>query len=649
MLGNINGIFDSGVLMKIEMLVAMGGMLLLILLSVRIHKKKIRPYGKADEALEEAKRRIKRLKDSDTELDLSGLTELQELPAIIRKNKQLIKVDLSGTSISDISVLSELAEIELLNIQNTHVKELYALQKNKKLRILMRNTPVAIRAERIRSEKLLAADVKKSNSQEAFIKAQHRLAVAGSSLTRVDLSDLSALEMLPSAEHIDPRLTHICLRGTNISDLSSLIGLSNLVSLDLSDAPVSTISPILSLDKLKVLNLSGTKITNIIGISRLKNLTDLHINRTVVADVEPILGMIHLRLIDVSDTLVLDMKPIWLLKDCIERTKHNFVIPFKYVYENTPADKEQTRRLDYEKTIEDSWRTRPEAAFKQAQKIIHSTGARSYGVTLKFLYALEQIPEEFSKFIELDKLDLSFTRIQSLDFLCNMKFLETGIYEINIERTLIGDLAPLARFSTLHTIQCESTPVASLNGIEQLKNLKKLVAHGTKIRDLVALSNSFRLEELFVGGCQITDLRPLRKIASLQQLHCWKNPIQSIEGIEGLRGLRELDLQGTNISNISGLASLTLLEQLNLENTQVSDISALSQLKNLKFLTLDGTLVESLAPLKELTNLVYLSVNNTAIKDYSEIESLIDTGLDAFGASSKPQKTDKKFLVALRM
>ena len=619
----------QGISMQFVAFVSIGlvvSLLAVVMIRTRMSMKS-NPKSKADADLKEAQRRIKKLTTFDTELDLSDLSSLHELPSILQKYTQLTAIDLSGTAISSVSILAELPGLQVLNIQNTQVKEIHALSSNKKLKILLRNTPASTVAARIFSQRLQISKIEKDSAKEALIQAQQRLADTQGARLHVDLSDLSALEILPPTTHIDPRIISINLANTKVSDITNLLELSNLMTL----------------------RLSGSRISNIANINRLSNLTDLYIDKTVITDVEPVLGMNRLRFIDVSDTLILDMSPIWLLKDCIENTKYEVLRHFEYEYKNTPAEKEQSRRLAYEKTIQETWRVSSRAAFKQAEKIISCTGEKAYRVSLVRLYALEQLPEKIAKFTALDSLIISHTKIQSLDFLNTMRSLTSGLYTIEFEKTLIQDVTPLARFSALHTIDCGSSLVKSLSGLERLHDLKKLIANSTQIDNLSALRNCRKLEELFVGGCQITDLKPIRELVLLQQLYCWKNPIKSTEGIENLRELRELNLKDTLITDISAFASLKSLEQLDLENTEVDDLSALSQLQNLRCLTLDGTRIKSLAPLKNLTNLTYLSVRNTAIEDYSEIACLISNGLDAHGAMNNPVEPDKRFLVALKM
>jgi len=85
-------------------------------------------------------------------------------------------------------------------------------------------------------------------------------------------------------------------------DLSPLVGLSNLQSLDVMQVDVSDITPLAGLTTLQYLELVATKVTDITPLANLHNLKELDLMRTPVSDLTALTGLLNLESLNVEGT-----------------------------------------------------------------------------------------------------------------------------------------------------------------------------------------------------------------------------------------------------------------------------------------------------------------------------------------------------------
>ncbi|MCE2026757.1 leucine-rich repeat domain-containing protein [Sessilibacter corallicola] len=216
----------------------------------------------------EAERRIENWQPGEA-LDLSGLSELEEIPESIAELKELEVLYLSNldesrsyylpTKVSELNPLRELANLQHLNCRCTHVCDLSPLSELTNLQVL------------------------------------------DCGYTQVsDLSPLSGLSHLQSFD---------CC-GTVVSDLSPLSSLSNLQDLNCSQTEVSDLSPLRGLNKLEVLDCSQTQVVDLSPLSGLSHLRSFSCFFTKVSDLSPLCKLTNLIWLDCSDSSVTDLNPI---------------------------------------------------------------------------------------------------------------------------------------------------------------------------------------------------------------------------------------------------------------------------------------------------------------------------------------------------
>ena len=88
----------------------------------------------------------------------------------------------------------------------------------------------------------------------------------------VRLTNLKGLDAPIAEWRVLKNLSRLDLRGTQVSDIRPLQGLTNLSHLDLANTQVSHITPLRDLNKLSVLVITGSKVKDTSPLKDLKNL-----------------------------------------------------------------------------------------------------------------------------------------------------------------------------------------------------------------------------------------------------------------------------------------------------------------------------------------------------------------------------------------
>ncbi|MCA3351898.1 MAG: leucine-rich repeat domain-containing protein [Roseomonas sp.] len=231
-------------------------------------------------------------------LDLGDLG-LKRLPEALSKLTRLKRLSLGGlfqvsaeglrrrvgargdSILSDLSVISNLSDLEELYIERTKVSDL---------------TPIA-----------------------GLLQLQH-LSCWGTNVS--DLSPIAGLQQLQhlycssnKVSDLSPvaglrQLQTLACSSTQVRDLSPIAGLQQLQRLDCGFTPVSDLSPIAGLQQLQRLNCTFTQISDLSPIARLQQLQQLDCSYTLVSDLSPITGLRQLQELDCENTQVGDLSPV---------------------------------------------------------------------------------------------------------------------------------------------------------------------------------------------------------------------------------------------------------------------------------------------------------------------------------------------------
>jgi Ca2+-binding EF-hand superfamily protein len=118
-----------------------------------------------------------------------------------------------------------------------------------------------------------------------------------------EISDLSSLSGLTS-------LKSLYLTSNSISDVSALSGLIELEWLSLSDNSISDVSALSGLTNLTQLYLSSNNISDVSGLSGLTNLEWLWLRNNSISDVSALSGLIGLEELSLRNNSISDLKPL---------------------------------------------------------------------------------------------------------------------------------------------------------------------------------------------------------------------------------------------------------------------------------------------------------------------------------------------------
>lgn len=366
--------------------------------------------------------------------------------------------------------------------------------------------------------------------------ADEVLADAALEQADVAVGDRSYIGLLPRLS----RLRHLRVAcSLDQGDLSTLAGLSNLKSLDLSDSRISNAGPLSVLKRLEILVLKGTKVWDLTPLAAMVSLKAVNVSVTPTMDLRPLSYLPNLQALDISGTLVSDLRAI------------SFNV--------------ELETLD----LRDS----------------HVTDVSP----------ICNLPK-------LESLDLSGTRVSSLIGIGHLAKLKTlriartpivDLWEIahleqlqvlDIHGTPVVDLRPVGALSSLLHLDARETSVKNLSPLGRLSRLQSLDLMYCRIADLEPLADLTSLRSLVVRGTDIRDLTSLATLSNLRVLSARNTYVESVEPLRSLSHLEELDLSGTLVKDLSPLANLTELRMLDVVGTNVEDTSSLKRLSRLEIL-----------------------------------------------------------------
>ena len=212
------------------------------------------------------------------ELNLSG-TSISEISPLVNLT-MLESLDLMDTNVSDISPLSNLIMLESLDLMETNVSDISPLSN-----LIM----------------LESLDLMETNVSDISPIA-NLTALDSLDLVGTQVSDLNPLAKLTELRSLD-------LSNTPASDLAPIMGLKNLRSLKLENTQVSDLDPLVNLPNLQSLSLSGA-ISDISALSKCLALQEIDLIATEISDLSPLAYLSTLRTLFCLDTPVSDLSPL---------------------------------------------------------------------------------------------------------------------------------------------------------------------------------------------------------------------------------------------------------------------------------------------------------------------------------------------------
>ena len=574
--------------------------------------------------------------------------DMAELDAKLKLVTQKQRLDLSNIpEIISVEPITELSDLTWLDISSTSVDDISPLRNANKLKTLKANSTLI----------------------EDLSALKYCLTLEELEVANTTLDDLSVLANLPNLQKINlsgtqvsrvnglkncPNLISLNLGGTRIPNISIVQDLPLLKNLDISNTAVRDLAPIAALKDLQSLNISGSAISNLQALNELENLRELYCSNTSVSDLTPLKN--HRRL----GKVYCDHSKVGVA-EASAFTKDN---PFTLVIYDTEALRNWWDSLPiyWKAVFSKQIQLDSNPTTEQLHQIINMQELDLSGNT--FMQSLMPV----SRLTNLKSLNIANTEISFLQPIQGLANLES----LNIAHTYINSIEPLKEMTNLKQLNISNTPVADLTPLVNDKSIEVILADSTVIgqKQVFALKENQRrvhviyqtealttwwnsldpiwqaifrnaigtqdqtpnalglqrivdLQEIEIGtDFPVTSLEPLTNFIWLERLTINNQSVRDIEPLNNKEFLIELNVQNNPISSLKPIESSTMLELLNIENTQIDDLGPLSKMNSLVTLNAGGTPVKSLKPLSNLQRLENLFVNNTNVKSLSPVEGI---------------------------
>ena len=469
-------------------------------------------------------------------------------------------------------------------------------------------------------------------------------------LTEVDISENSSLwDLTPLVKLVD--LKSLNIAGTRVTDLVPLRNLTKLEVLNCSRTNVVDLEPLkyatsmreliceetkvfdlrvlISFPKLEKLSCSGSPVRKLESIPALK---DLRCANTPIADLSPLANVPSLVSLDCSQTSVSDLQPLaqatklTLLN--IESTAVEVMDPLQgasglqvLICNNTPI-----RNIDalsglpaLQKvycdntaiTQADANRFMVENA--ETLVIFESDQLQTWWDKLK-----PEWKEVFTGYIKEKEGNLSKETLAQVANLTSI--------DISGNQT-ITDLSPLTKLINLQTLACANTKINNLGPLGDLINLQNLDCSTTQVNDLAALNNARNLRMLNIDHTEVNSLTALNNLSGVQRLSCEQTPIPE----DSIRAFIHNHQETIVIYKTSKLilwwnALPVSWKELLKQQVAIGDIPNREQLHEIAFLkTLaieENSNVSTLEPLSEFVRLTELAFSNTQISSLEPLRKL---------------------------
>lgn len=221
--------------------------------------------------------------------------------------------------------------------------------------------------------------------------------------------------------------------------------------------------------------------------------------------------------------------------------------------------------------------------------------------------------------VAVDKLRLAGSQITDLTALRSLARVRT----IDLSRTLVRDLRPLAGLPSLERLELADTPVTDLGSLRKLLHLRNLGLNGTNVRDLTPLYGLRKLWSLSAKRTKVESIAGKPSWPRLAWLELEDTPLRDISGLSGLPSLSSAYLARTRIADLTPLGSCRALKTLSLDNTLVRSVAPLATLERLRTLSLSGTPVSDVRPLLGLKRLGKIDLSNTNKLAQEQIDLLM--------------------------
>ncbi|MYA98488.1 hypothetical protein F4X90_02240, partial [Candidatus Poribacteria bacterium] len=325
----------------------------------------------------------------------------------------------------------------------------------------------------------------------------------------------------------------------NISDISLLAELKNLVSLDLRNNNISDISPLAELIQLTSLVLQNNNISDVSPLAELTQLNSLNLQNNNISDVSPLVGLINL-------------KPHGGFYSALNIQSN----PLNYASINTHIPAMQAKGID--------------VAFSERvpETLLQIFGdAQQGGVNLALpLPFVVQVLDAWGD-APFEGVPVTFT-------------ITAGDGELSattVETDINGRASVHLRMGA--TLGTTTVRVTAPNISEPLLFTATTIPHSKQV---IVRDGNLRAKIMETLGKPFDETLTITDMLQLRTLTADDIGIYDLTGLEYATNLTSLSLQNNKIANVLSLITLTQLTTLDLRNNWISDVSPLTSLVHLK-------------------------------------------------------------------
>ena len=398
-------------------------------------------------------------------------------------------------------------------------------------------------------------------------------------------------------------LTHLThLQLSGIRDAGPLAGLTQLTHLGLAGGTIRDVSPLAGLTELQTLLLEGNQIVDVGPLASLTHLTHLQLQGNQISDITPLTHLGNLRQLKLAKNPIQDTAPLATLQNL-----ESVDILIAGI-----DDAEWMPDAVLEGLVREALQIEfGEPLTQQAmENLVTPLFLHQYQIT--DLTGLEHATN-------LTFLALSNSPIRDVGPLAGLTQLQT----LEFQQSQIVDVGPLARLTALEKLRLAGNQIRDIGPLAGLTKLWTLSLNLNQIVDVGALADLTELISLSLSVNQIRDVGPLAGLTQLETLRLASNQIRDIAPLASLTNITELRLDQNRIRDVSPLANLTKFEGiLFLAGNEIVDVSPLANLTELRHLTLDDNQIIDVGPLARLTRLTDLYLTNNQIRDISPLSDL---------------------------
>jgi hypothetical protein len=570
-------------------------------------------------------------------LNLSGKRQITHLRPL-SELRDLKFLDISQTTIADLSPIANITLLESLNLSNTPTAAIKFIKYSDRLRFLdISATPIEDISELINLSNLQVLKAANTSIQSFAVLNQFKqlieLDLTESGFNSIEnIKDLGVLESLTLSKNYILNysllsnlrsLARLDLSETNFEDLSSLSTLTKLVQLDITSCKVSDLSPVSSLPTLKKIAADNTGLSQEAATLFVRNHPEVllihHVKdlqswweglsmawKAVLIKINPALELERPRIEILTQTLNL---PALNLDDSgIESLMPlvRFVSLSSISLSNNPL----------------VGNLLPLQEVKTIRKLVAKKTSVEDASVVAGNVLLEEIDLEGSPILSIKGLSV----LPKLTYL-NVNASQVKEVEFPEFLQLRPDVSIIYRsdslFSWWETLnedwkaalseKFKLTTSPTTDELHDLTSVSSLTLEGVSFTSLAPLTIFNNLRKLVVFDAPTLVLSPLSQLTQLTSLKLSQLPAMDYFPISGLVNLEELDLSNTGIEELLALSKLTNLKKLNLSGTNIKSLKGIESLKKLEELDVASTDLRSLKVLENMAGLKKLTCYNTRL------------------------------------